>query len=95
MKLPFTPTINKINGNYYVIPAKSGTPYRTLIKCDERTAKLINLLGSNISEARMLEQAKEILKGITLADIVSAVRHVRGVIKAHEFKEGIFEVLEV
>lgn len=95
MKLPFTPTINKINGNYYIVPAKSGTPYRTLIKCDERVARLINMLGSNISENRMLEQAKELFKDLSLEDIISAVRYVRKVIGSHEFKEKVFEVLEI
>lgn len=95
MKLPFTPTINKINGNYYITPTKAGTPYRTLIKCDERTAQLINLLGSNIGEARMVEYAKELIKDITLADLVVAVRNVRKIIGSHEFKERVFEVLEI
>ncbi len=95
MKLPFTPSVNKINGNYYLVPCKAGTHYRTIIKCDEHTAKIVNMLSSNISEARMIEQAKEIFKDITLTDIISAVRKVRSIIGSHEFKEEVLEVIEI
>lgn len=95
MKLPFTPSVNKINGKYYLIPCKAGTPYRTIIKCDENTAKIVNLLSNNISELRMLEKAKEIIKDFDPTELLAMVRNVRNIIKSHEFKEKVLEVLEI
>lgn len=95
MKLPYTPVVNKINGKYYVIPAKAGTPYRTIIRCDERLAGIVNLLSSNIGEARMIEKAKELLADVSLSDIVEAVRKVRSAIGSHDFKERKFEVIDL
>lgn len=95
MRLPFRPSVNKINGNYYLVPSRAGTPYKTIIKCDERMAKIVNLLSSNISEARMITEAKEILTDLTLEDIVGAVKKAREIIGSHEFKENVLEVLEI
>ena len=95
MKLPFKTSVNKINGNYYLVPCKSGTPYKTIIKCDERMAKIINLLNSNISEVRMIAQAKELLSDLALEDITAAVKKAREIISSHEFKENVLEVFEV
>ena len=95
MKLPFTPSVNKINGNYYLIPCKSGTPYRTIIKCDENTAKIVNMLSTNISETRMLEKAKEIFKDFSVSELLSMIRNVRSIIKNHEFKEKVLEDIEI
>lgn len=95
MKLPFTPSVNKINGNYYLIPCKSGTPYRTIIKCDENTAKIVNMLSTNISETRMLDKAKEIFKDFSVSELLSMIRKVRSIVKSHEFKEKVLEVIEI
>ena len=95
MRLPFKISVNKINDNYYLVPCKAGSPYKTIIKCDERMAKIVNLLSSNISEAHMITQAKEILTDLTLEDITTAVKKVREIIGSHEFKENVFEVLEI
>ena len=95
MRLPFKPSVNKINGNYYLVPYKAGTPYKTIIKCDEHTAKIVNLLSSKISEARMIPEAKEIFTDLTLEDITSAVKKVREIIGSHEFKENVLEVVEI
>jgi len=95
MKLPFAPSVTKINGQYYLVPCRAGTPYRTIIKCDEKTAKIAELLSSNISEARMIEKAKEIITDITLEEIVAIVKKVRKVIGSHEFKEKALEVIEI
>lgn len=95
MRLPFKPSVNKINGNYYLVPSRAGTTYKTIIKCDERMAKIVNLLSGNISEARMIIEAKEILTDLTLEDIITAVKKVREIIGSHEFKENVFEVLEI
>lgn len=95
MRLPFKISVNKINDNYYLVPCKAGSPYKTIIKCDERMAKIVNLLNSNISEARMITEAKEILTDLTLEDIITAVKKAREVIKSHEFKENVLEVLVI
>ncbi|MEE1046111.1 MAG: hypothetical protein U0M60_01670 [Clostridia bacterium] len=95
MRLPFKPSVNKINGNYYLVPSRAGTPYKTIIKCDERMAKIVNLLGSNISEARMITEAKEILTDLTLEDITIAVKKAREIIGSYEFKENVLEVIEI
>lgn len=95
MKLPFTPSVNKINGNYYLIPCKSGTPYRTIIKCDENTVKIVNMLSTNISESRMLEKAKEIFEDFSVSELLLMIRKVRNTIKSHEFKENVLEVIEI
>lgn len=95
MRLPFKISVNKINDNYYLVPCKAGSPYKTIIKCDERMAKIVNLLNSNISEARMITEAKALLTDLTLEDITTAVKKVRKIIGSHEFKENVFEVLEI
>ena len=95
MRLPFKPSVNKINGNYYLVPCKAGTPYKTIIKCDEHMAKIVSLLSSNISEARMITEAKEILTDLTLEDIVAAVKKAREIIGSYEFKENVLEVVEI
>lgn len=94
MKLPFKPVINKINGKCYVIPSKC-SPYKTIIKCDENTAQIINLLGSNVSEETMLKKSKEIFKSASEADLLASVRKVRSKIKSHEFKKDTLEVIEI
>ena len=95
MRLPFKISVNKINDNYYLVPCKAGSPYKTIIKCDECMAKIVSLLNSNISEAHMITQAKEILADLTLEDIVAAVKKAREIIKSHEFKENVLEVFEI
>lgn len=95
MKMPFKTSVNKINGNYYLVPCSAGTPYKTIIKCDEHMAKIVNLLNSNISEARMITEAKEALTDLTLEEITIAVKKVRQIISSYEFKENILEVLEI
>lgn len=95
MRLPFKISVNKINDNYYLVPCKAGTSYKTIIKCDELMAKILNLLNSNISEVRMIAEAREIITDLTLEDIVAAVKKAREIIGSHEFKENVLEVLEI
>ena len=95
MRLPFKISVNKINDNYYLVPCKAGSPYKTIIKCDERMAKIVNLLNSNISEVRMIAQAKELLSDLTLDDITAAVKKARELISSYEFKENVLEVFEI
>ena len=56
---------------------------------------MVNLLSNNISELRMLEKAKEILKDFDPTELLAMVRNVRNIIKSHEFKEKVLEVLEI
>lgn len=95
MKLPFAPAVNKINDVCYIVPAKAGSPYRTIIKCDETTAQVVNLLSTNIGEGRMIEQAALLLPNMTTEEITTIVRKVRDVIGNHEFKEKVLEVIEI
>lgn len=95
MRLPFKPSVNKINGNYYLVPSRAGTPYKTIIKCDETTAQIVNLLSTNIGECRMIEQATLLLPNMTTEEITPIVRRVRDVIGNHEFKENVLEVIEI
>lgn len=95
MKLPFAPAVNKINDVCYIVPAKAGSPYRTIIKCDETTAQVVNLLSTNIGEGRMIEQAALLLPNMTTEEITIIVRKVRDVIGKHEFKEKVLEVIEI
>ena len=95
MKLPFVPAVNKINDVCYIVPAKAGSPYRTIIKCDETTAQVVNLLSTNIGEGRMIEQAALLLPNMTTEEITTIVRKVRDVIGKHDFQEKVLEVIEI
>lgn len=95
MKLPFAPAVNKIDNICYIVPAKAGSPYRTIIKCDEQTAEIVNLLSNNISESHMIEKSALLLPNMTIEEITLRVREVRAILGAHEFKEKVLEVIEL
>ena len=95
MKLPFVPAVNKINDVCYIVPAKAGSLYRTIIKCDEKTAQIVNLLSSNIGESRMIEKAALLLPNMTTEELTDIVRRVRNIIGNHDFQEKVLEVIEI
>ena len=81
MKLTFEPVTNKIGNDYFIVPKNDADNVKCVIKCNEVTAFIVNLLVNDMKRDDMVAATAAQYPNSPLTEIEEVVDYVRSKLK--------------
>ena len=83
MHLNFEPVTNRIGDDYFIVPKNDDTGHKVIIRCNEETAFIINLLVVNHNREEMIAATAAQYPDATIEEVTECVDAIRDELLKH------------